>query len=45
MGCIKKLLKAIKIICTCKSSCFIGEDIKMTLDNKDENIILKISYV
>ena len=45
MSWIKRLLRAIKIICSCKSSCIIGEDIRVTLENTDDNFNFKISYV
>lgn len=45
MSIIKKIIESIKIFCTCKSSCVVGEDVRITVDNTDNNFQFKISYV
>jgi len=45
MGWFKRFIKAIKIFCTCKSSCILGEDVRVTVDNTDDNFKFKISLV
>jgi len=45
MSILKRILNAIKLICICKSSCIVGEDIRVSVDNTDNNFKIKISYV
>lgn len=45
MSWIKKLIESIKIFCTCKSSCIVGDDIRFTVDNTENKFQFKISYV
>lgn len=45
MGIIKKIIESIKIFCTCKSSCVVGEDVRIIVDNTDNNFKFKISLV
>jgi len=45
MSIIKKIIESIKIFCTCKSSCILGEDVRVTVDNTDDNFKFKISLV
>ncbi len=45
MSIIKKIIESIKIFCTCKSSCIMGEDIRITVENTDNNFQFKISLV
>lgn len=41
----KKIIEAIKIFCTCKSTCIIGEDLRITADTMEDNFKIKISVV
>lgn len=45
MGWIKKIIESIKIFCTCKSSCIVGDDVRITVDNTKDNFKFKISVV
>mgnify|MGYP005994658863 CR=1 FL=1 len=44
MESIRKLIEAIKMFCSCKSTCMIGEEIKIDTNTESKNII-KISFV
>lgn len=44
MKSLRKLIEAIKLFCTCKSTCILGEDLRITADLESKTII-KISYV
>ena len=45
MSIIKRIIESIKIFCTCKSSCIMGEDVRVTIDNTENNFKFKISLV
>lgn len=45
MGILKKIIESIKIFCTCKSSCIVGDDVRLTVDNSENNFKFKISLV
>jgi len=45
MSIIKKIIESIKIFCTCKSSCIVGQDVRITVDNTDNNFKFNISLV
>lgn len=42
---LTKLVEVIKIFCSCKSTCIIGEDLRVTADTTEDNFKIKISYV
>ncbi len=44
MKAIRKLIEAIKLFCSCKSTCIIGEELRITADSESKTII-KISLV
>jgi len=44
MSFIVKILKALKLFCTCKSTCIVGEELRITADTEGKTI-LRISYV
>lgn len=44
MKSLRKLIEAFKLFCSCKSTCIIGEELRITADTEGKTI-LKISYV
>lgn len=44
MKSLRKLIEAFKMFCSCKSTCIIGEELRITADTESKTII-KISLV
>ena len=44
MKSLRKLIEAIKIFCSCRSTCVVGEDVRITA-NSEKKTIIKISFV
>ncbi len=44
MKSLRKLIEAIKLFCSCKSTCIIGEEVRITADLESKTIF-KISLV
>lgn len=46
MKSLKKLIEAIKLFCSCKSTCIVGDEVRITAAlDKDSSTILRISYI
>ncbi len=44
MKSLRKLIEAFKLFCSCKSTCVIGDEVRITADTEGKTII-KISLV
>jgi len=44
MKSLRKLIEALKLFCTCKSTCMVGEQLRIKADTQSKTII-KISFV
>lgn len=42
---IGKILKLIKGACICKSSCVVGDEVRVTSENSKDKFYIKISYI